>query len=172
MIFKLFRSPSVESLLPSRESLLRWSQTRACTRTRAWMHRRVIFALFLTLCPLTKACSLTSPLSALRALLAFNTRPKSKSITVYLKMRKCVIFIYKKWKNQPTLLKNSLGSSSQLLRKLIDSAYIKGVPHKFKENVLTKAMQASHFLSNFERTIFSLCTIHKYEKKTTINQLP
>lgn len=60
-----------ESKLPSRESLLvRWSKTRACTRTRACMHWRVIFARFLTLWPLTKACSFTSPFSARRALLA------------------------------------------------------------------------------------------------------
>lgn len=67
-------SLNIESMLLScTESLLRWSRTRACTRAIASMHLRVIFARFRTLCPLTKACSFTSPLSARRALFAFKT---------------------------------------------------------------------------------------------------
>ena len=62
---------NMESRLPSCESLLvRWSRTRAWTRTSACMHCRVIFALFLTLWPLTNAWSFTSAFSARRALLA------------------------------------------------------------------------------------------------------
>eukprot|EP01018_Ginkgo_biloba_P022988 Gb_36299 [translate_table: standard] len=44
--------------------------TRACTRTSACMQRMVMLACFLTLCPLTNACSLTSPFRARKALLA------------------------------------------------------------------------------------------------------
>lgn len=66
-----------EDLLPqpSWESRMRWSRTRACTRTSACMHRRVMLACFRTLCPLTRACSFTSPRSARSALLACAPSP-------------------------------------------------------------------------------------------------
>lgn len=44
------------------------------------MHCRVVFACFLTLWPLTNACNFTSPFSARRALLAFQTSQVKKGI--------------------------------------------------------------------------------------------
>ncbi len=44
--------------------------TRACTLTRACIHRRVMAACLRTVCPRTNACSLTSPFNAFKALLA------------------------------------------------------------------------------------------------------
>ena len=76
----LFVSLNVDFLVPSWESLMRWSSTLACTRTSACMHLRVIFACFLTLWPLTKACNFTSPLSARSALLAY-TNTRSYTVT-------------------------------------------------------------------------------------------
>lgn len=56
-------------------SCVNWSRrarTLACTRTNACMHRIVICACFLTLWPLTNACSLTNPFKARKALRAYN----------------------------------------------------------------------------------------------------
>lgn len=57
-----------------------WSRTRAWTLTKACMHRSVIVACLLTLWPLTRACSLTSPFNALRALLALEIQIRADRI--------------------------------------------------------------------------------------------
>lgn len=56
---------------PSTDIRTRRALTRACTRTRACMHRRVTAAFFLTCLPRTRAWILTIPFNALKARLAW-----------------------------------------------------------------------------------------------------
>jgi len=76
----------------------RLARTRAWTLTKACIQRRVIAACFLTAWPRTRACSLTNPFKARRALLALHV---CKTVQIFIRSvswnLNAVEMILKKW---------------------------------------------------------------------------